>query len=148
MGKYSPDKGEVGKFVPNLLNRDFSQLLQPRNGIRTLRSSPCSVKSTFSPILALHSSDLVSFVIPDCSILFMVAQMVEAVFFQLPPGAVPILHSDHGWQYQHKQYQKMLSDHGVVQSMSRKGNCLDNALIENFFGLLKSEWLGSVPNSV
>ena len=52
-----------------------------------------------------------------------------------------ILHSDQGWQYQHKQYQRMLQKKGVQQSMSRKGNCLDNAVIENFFGLLKSELL-------
>ena len=50
-------------------------------------------------------------------------------------------YSDQGWQYQHKQYQQMLREKGVRQSMSRKGNCLDNAVIENFFGLLKSELL-------
>ena len=52
-----------------------------------------------------------------------------------------ILHSDQGWQYQHKQYQQMLRENGIRQSMSRKENCLDNAVIENFFGLLKSELL-------
>lgn len=52
-----------------------------------------------------------------------------------------ILHSDQGWQYQHKQYQQMLREKGIRQSMSRKENCLDNAVIENFFGLLKSELL-------
>ena len=52
-----------------------------------------------------------------------------------------ILHSDQGWQYRHKQYQRMLRENGIRQSMSRKGNCLDNAVIENFFGLLKSELL-------
>lgn len=50
-----------------------------------------------------------------------------------------ILHSDQGWQYQHKAYRKILKENGIIQSMSRKGNCLDNAVIENFFGLLKSE---------
>ena len=52
-----------------------------------------------------------------------------------------IMHSDQGWQYQHMAYQKMLKDHGIVQSMSRKGNCLDNAMMENFFGLMKNELL-------
>lgn len=51
------------------------------------------------------------------------------------------LHSDQGWQYQNKRYQKLLKEHGIKQSMSRKGNCLDNAVMENFFGLLKSELL-------
>ncbi|WP_286385549.1 IS3 family transposase, partial [Acinetobacter indicus] len=50
-----------------------------------------------------------------------------------------ILHSDQGWQYQMKQYQALLNEKGIIQSMSRKGNCLDNAIIENFFGILKSE---------
>ena len=50
-----------------------------------------------------------------------------------------ILHSDQGWQYQHKIYQELLKENDIIQSMSRKGNCLDNAVMENFFGLLKSE---------
>ena len=50
-----------------------------------------------------------------------------------------ILHSDQGWQYQMKQYRRLLQDKGIIQSMSRKGNCLDNAVIESFFGILKSE---------
>lgn len=50
-----------------------------------------------------------------------------------------ILHSDQGWQYQHSLYQKTLTDNEITQSMSRKGNCLDNAMMESFFGILKSE---------
>ena len=50
-------------------------------------------------------------------------------------------HSDQGWHYQHKQYQRMLKSKGIRQSMSRKCNSLDNAVMENFFGLLKSELL-------
>jgi len=56
-----------------------------------------------------------------------------------PDGTELILHSDQGWQYQHKQYQRMLETKGIRKSMSRKGNCLDNAVMENFFGLLKTE---------
>jgi len=67
--------------------------------------------------------------------------MLDAAARQLPLGAAPILHSDQGWQYQHKQYQRKLAEYGIIQSMSRKGNCLDNAVMENFFGLLKSELL-------
>ena len=51
------------------------------------------------------------------------------------------MHSDQGWHYQHSKYQQMLKDKGIIQSMSRKGNCLDNAMMENFFGLMKSELL-------
>ena len=94
-----------------------------------------------SPILDLHSSDLVSYTISDRPILSMVTSMLDKAFAGLPDGTNLILHSDQGWQYQHKKYQRMLREKGIRQSMSRKGNCLDNAAIENFFGSLKSELL-------
>ena len=71
----------------------------------------------------------------------MVTLMLDNAFTKIPDNTNLILHSDQGWHYQHKQYQMMLSKKGIRQSMSRKGNCLDNAVIENFFGLLKSELL-------
>lgn len=67
--------------------------------------------------------------------------MLEQVFQVIPIGASPILHSDQGWHYQHKQYRRMLEGKGIRQSMSRKGNCLDNAVMENIFGILKTELL-------
>ena len=67
--------------------------------------------------------------------------MLEQAFEKIPDNTNLILHSDQGWHYQHKQYQRMLQKKGIRQSMSRKGNCLDNAVIENFFGLLKTELL-------
>ena len=89
--------------------------------------------------------------------LSMATSMLEKAFDTIPDGTGLILHSDQGWQYQHKHYQKMLEDKGVRQSMSRKGNCLDNAVMENFFGLLKTElpylqdfdsWNTSKPSSL
>ena len=71
--------------------------------------------------------------------LSMVTSMLDKAFEKIPDATNLILHSDQGWQYQHKQYQRMLREKGIRQSMSRKENCLDNAVIENFFGLLKSE---------
>ena len=44
-----------------------------------------------------------------------------------------------GWQYQMKEFQRQLKEHNIIQSMSRKGNCLDNSVMENFFGRLKVE---------
>ena len=67
--------------------------------------------------------------------------MLDKAFEKIQDGTDLILHSDQGWQYQYKQYQRKLRKKGIRQSMSRKGNCLDNAVIENFFGLLKSELL-------
>ena len=94
-----------------------------------------------SPILDLHSSDLVSYTISDRPTLNMVTSILDKAIEKIPDDTGLILHSDQGWQYQHRQYQRMLRERGIRQSMSRKGNCLDNAVIENFFGLLKSELL-------
>ena len=65
--------------------------------------------------------------------------MLEKAFKKIPDNTNLILHSDQGWQYQMKRYQYLLEKKGIKQSMSRKGNCLDNSLAENFFGILKSE---------
>ena len=99
------------------------------------------VKLYLSPILGLCSRDLVSYTISDRPVLNMVTTMLDKAFEKIPDGTGLILHSDQGWQHQHKQYQRMLQKKGIQQSMSRKENCLDNAVIENFFGLLKSELL-------
>lgn len=69
------------------------------------------------------------------------AKMIDKAFNKIPDITNITIHSDQGWHYQHKTYRYMLKKKGIIQSMSRKGNCLDNAAIENFFGLLKSELL-------
>ncbi len=66
---------------------------------------------------------------------------VFAITDKQPDGQIILLHSDQGWQYQHKSYQDALLEQGIIQSMSRKGNCMDNSVMENFFGLMKSELL-------
>ena len=68
-------------------------------------------------------------------------EMVNKALDVIGNNSNAILHSDQGWQYQHRRYQELLKVNKITQSMSRKGNCLDNAVIENFFGLLKSELL-------
>ena len=67
--------------------------------------------------------------------------MLNQAFSKISDDTNLILHSDQGWQYQMKAYRHKLKEKGVIQSMSRKANCLDNAVMENFFGLLKSELL-------
>ena len=142
MKKYRSYKGEVGKIAPNLLNRDFHADKPNQKWVTDVTEfSLFGEKLYLSPILDLHSSDLVSYTISDRPVLNMVTTMLEKAFEKIPDGTNLILHSDQGWQYQHKQYQQMLHKKGIRQSMSRKGNCLDNAVIENFFGLLKSELL-------
>ena len=142
MKKYRSYRGEAGKIAPNLLNRDFHADKPNQKWVTDVTEfSLFGEKLYLSPILDLHSSDLVSYTISDRPVLSMVTTMLDEAFANIPAGTNLILHSDQGWQYQHKQYQQMLREKGVRQSMSRKGNCLDNAVIENFFGLLKSELL-------
>ena len=65
--------------------------------------------------------------------------MWNGLFEKRPENARPLFHSDQGWQYQHAEYQRLLKEHNITQSMSRKGNCMDNGAMENFFGRLKVE---------
>ena len=142
MKKYRSYKGEVGKIAPNLLNRDFHAEKPNQKWVTDVTEFSLFGKKLYlSPILDLCSRDLVSYTISDRPVLSMVTTMLDKAFEKIPDGTGLILHSDQGWQYQHKQYQRMLRKKGIRQSMSRKGNCLDNAVIENFFGLLKSELL-------
>ncbi|MDD5953463.1 MAG: IS3 family transposase, partial [Oscillospiraceae bacterium] len=126
----------------NLLNHQFNADKPNQKWVTDVTEfSLFGEKLYLSPILDLHSSDLVSYTISDRPVLNMVTTMLEKAFEKIPDGTNLILHSDQGWQYQHKQYRQMLRQKGTRQSMSRKGNCLDNAVMENFFGLLKSELL-------
>nr|WP_242456745.1 IS3 family transposase [Prosthecochloris ethylica] len=63
-----------------------------------------------------------------------------AVLHRQPPAGV-ILHSDRGVQYASKSFRKRLKKYGMIQSMSGKGNCYDNAVTETFFKTLKTEWM-------
>ena len=140
MKKYRSYKGEVGKIAPNLLNRDFHAERPNQKWVTDVTEfSLFGQKLYLSPILDLHNGYLVSYTISERPVLSMVTTMLDKAFETIPDGTGLILHSDQGWQYQHKQYQRMLKAKGIRQSMSRKGNCLDNAVAENFFGLLKSE---------
>ena len=140
--KYHSYKGEVGKIAPNLLNRDFYAQKPNEKWVTDVTEFSLFGKKLYlSPILDLHSSYLVSYTISEHPTLSMVTSMLEKAFVNIPDNTNLILHSDQGWQYQHKQYQRMLHNKGIRQSMSRKGNCIDNSVMENFFGILKSELL-------
>lgn len=142
MKKYRSYKGEVGKIAPNLLERNFYTAKPNTKRVTDVTEfSLFGRKLYLSPILDLCSENLVSYTISDHPVLSMVTDMLDMAFQTIPDGTNLILHSDQGWHYQHKQYQRMLKKKGIQQSMSRKGNCLDNAVIENFFGLLKCELL-------
>ena len=142
MKKYCSYKGEEGKIAPNLLERDFYAEKPNQKWVTDVTEfSLFGEKLYLSPILDLCSEDLVSYTISEHPKLSMVTSMLDKAFATIPNGTGLILHSDQGWHYQHKHYQKLLENKGIRQSMSRKGNCLDNAVMENFFGLLKTELL-------
>ena len=96
-------------------------------------------KLYLSSVLDLFNREVIAYSLSERPVMEMVNTMLDGAFPKLRPGDAPLLHSDQGWQYQHKHYRKLLNDNGIIQSMSRKGNCLDNAVMENFFGILKSE---------
>ena len=139
--KYRSYKGEVGKIAPNLLSRDFCAEKPNQKWVTDVTEfSLFGQKLYLSPILDLHNGYLVSYTISERPVLSMVTTMLDKAFETIPDGTGLILHSDQGWQYQHKQYQRMLREKGIRQSMSRKGNCLDNAATEQVFGHLKDEF--------
>ncbi len=138
--KYHTYKGEVGKIADNLLNRDFTAS-KPYEKIATdvTQFNVCDNKVYLSPVMDLYNKEIVSYSISLSPNLNQIREMLQGLFEKLPAGAIPIFHSDQGWQYQHESYQTQLKEHNIIQSMSRKGNCMDNGAMENFFGRLKVE---------
>jgi putative transposase len=138
--RYRSYKGEHGKIAANILERNFKagQPLQKwATDVTEFRVR--DKKLYLSPIIDLFNQEVVSYALTDRPHFGAVMDMLGKAFEKLD-GHIPlILHSDQGWQYQMVRYQKALQQRGIVQSMSRKGNCLDNAIVENFFGTLKSE---------
>ena len=138
--KYRSYKGQIGKIVPNILNRNF-KATKPFEKLTTdvTEFNVCDQKVYLSPILDLYNNEILSCSISLTPNFYQTREMLNDLFLKLPPYAKPILHSDQGWQYQMKEYQQMLRENNIIQSMSRKGNCLDNSVMENFFGRLKTE---------
>lgn len=142
MKKYRSYKGQVGKIAPNLIRRDFHADAPNQKWTTDVTEiSLFGSKRYLSPILDMYNGEIISYSIWERPLLNQVMDMLDKAFMKIPDHTNLILHSDQGGQYQHKQYQKRLKEKGIQQSMSRKGNCLDNAVMENFFGLLKSELL-------
>ena len=139
-GKYYSYKGEVGRVADNLLSRDFhAEHACEKLATDVTQFNVCAEKVYLSPIMDLYNNEIMSYSIslhPDFA---QIREMLDGLSKKLPEGATPILHSDQGWQYQHAEYQRYLKEHNITQSMSRKGNCMDNGAMECFFGRLKVE---------
>ena len=138
--KYKSYKGEVGKVADNLLKRNFTAkkpFEKPTTDVTEF--SVCNEKVYLSPIMDLYNREIISYSISLSPNLEQIREMLNGLFEKLPENAKPLFHSDQGWQYQHAEYQRLLKEHNITQSMSRKGNCMDNGAMENFFGRLKVE---------
>ena len=140
--RYRSYKGEVGRIAPNVINRDFVAHAPNRKWATDVTQINIgSEKLYLSPILDMFNGEIISYNISKSPNLEQVYDMLDKAFARFDSLDGLILHSDQGWQYQHYGYRKRLEEHGIIQSMSRKGNCLDNAMAENFFGIMKSELL-------
>ena len=138
--RYKSYKGQIGETAPNILQRNF-KAVKPNIKWATDNTEfkVFGNKLYLSPIIDLYNREIISYELSEKPNFKQVATMLKKSFKKIPDQTNLILHSDQGWQYQMRQYQRLLKDKGITQSMSRKGNCLDNAVIENFFGILKSE---------
>ncbi len=138
--KYHSYKGQVGKVADNHLNREFFAE-KPFEKLTTdvTQFKIGDEKVYLSPVMDLFNREIVSYSISTSPNLWQIREMLDGLFEKLPADATPLFHSDQGWQYQHAEYQRLLAEHNIKQSMSRKGNCMDNGAMENFFGRLKVE---------
>lgn len=142
MKRYVSYRGHKGKTAPNILNRKFSAAEANQKWTTDITEfSLFGRKLYLSPILDMYNGEIISYKLSERPVLEQVTEMLENAIKIVNKTKGILLHSDQGWQYQHAHYQKILKRNGMIQSMSRKGNCLDNSVMENFFGILKSELL-------
>lgn len=96
-------------------------------------------KLYLSPIMDMYDGSIIAYDLSIHPNFSQTKRMIDKAFNQYDNLEGLIFHSDQGWQYQMKQYGLWLKSRGIKQSFSRKGNCMDNSLMENFFGILKNE---------
>lgn len=138
--KYKSYKGQQGTIARNLMKRKFKAQSPNQKWVTDVTEFNVAGKKLYlSPIMDLFNGEIVSYNISEQPTFHQTMDMLEKALNKLPPNSRPILHSDQGWQYQMKAYQHKLLQRRIRQSMSRKGNCLDNAAMESFFAILKSE---------
>jgi len=139
--KYRSFRGEYASS-PNILDRQFEAARPNEKWVTDVTEfNVRGNKLYLSPIMDLYNGEIVAYEMQERPLYSLVGNMLKKALTKLKGrGDAPLLHSDQGWQYQMGAYRKKLVDHGLTQSMSRKGNCLDNAAMESFFGTLKTEF--------
>jgi len=138
--KYHSYKGEVGKIADNHISRDFvaTRPFEKWSTDVSQFNLPFG-KCYLSPILDMYSNEIISYNLSLHPNMDQIKDMLDKAFKNNPSMEGLIFHSDQGRQYQNPYYVNELKEHGIVQSMSRKGNCYDNCIIETFFGRMKTE---------
>ena len=96
-------------------------------------------KVYLSPIMDLCDRSIVSYSVSTSPNTVFTSQSLRDAIAQESPDQGLVVHTDQGFQYQHSSWRTLITGIGGTQSMSRKGNCYDNAVMENFFGHLKTE---------
>ena len=138
--RYHSYKGEVGAAAANVIDRDFSTKAPLEKWTTDVSQFNLSWgKCYISPILDMNTNEVISYDLSRSPNLDQVRRMLDGAFEKFPDVSGLIMHSDQGWQYRHEYYRNTLKEHGIIQSMSRKGNCYDNSIMETFFGRLKNE---------
>lgn len=139
--RYSSYEGDSGDAVPNLLERDFhADAPFEKLGTDVTEFKTPYGKEYLAVIYDMATKEVVCWDVSRSPNLQQQRRLLKRLAAVLPAGAHPILHSDMGWQYQHAWWRAELARLGIRQSMSRKGNCLDNAATEQVFGHLKDEF--------
>lgn len=138
--KYRSYRGEVGRVAPNLLARQFEADRPNQKWVTDVTEFKVRDQKLYlSPVMDLYNGEIVAYETSTRPLFGLVGNMLKKAMRRLSPHDKPLLHSDQGWQYQQPSYRRMLADKGLVQSMSRKANCLDNAAMESWFATLKTE---------
>lgn len=138
--KYHSYKGEIGETAPNVLERDFEAEAPNQKWATDVTEIKVGDEKLYlSPMLDLYNREIIAFSMNRRPVFELVQSMLDKALATLLPHEKPVMHSDQGWHYRMPYYKAALRERGVVQSMSRKGNCHDNAAMESFFGVLKTE---------
>lgn len=138
--KYHSYKGNIGRVADNVINRNFSTSKPLEKWTTDVSEFSFSWgKCYISPILDMNTNEIIAYDLSQSPNLEQISRMLHAAFERFPHLDGLVMHSDQGWQYQHVMYREELKKHSIIQSMSRKGNCYDNCIMETFFGRLKNE---------
>lgn len=138
--RYNSYKGQPGQIAPNLLDREFDAEVPNEKWVTDVTEFHVGeAKIYLSPIMDLFDRSIIAYSWGTSPALSLVNEPLKEALSSLKVGETPVVHSDQGFQYQHISWRNLLAGAGAKQSMSRKGTCLDNAVIEGFFGHLKEE---------